>query len=257
MLWLAGKYSSVEIISQGFLPCLALAGVSMALLRRRLEDAAPVAVEEEVISLSRGERAVIILSLASFALPLIMNLVGLQPYLGLLLGLGIVWLFIEFAKVRSTRASHLEADIARLLQRVDLASLQFFIGILLAVAALQTLGVLESISTFLFGENQETLRIILGSILLGPLSAIVDNVPLTALAIEMIETPQVELWVLLAITVGTGGSMLIIGSVAGVIAMGMVKELSFGRYLRVATLPAVAGYIAAVAVWFVQRWLTM
>jgi len=104
----------------------------------------------------------------------------------------------------------------------------------------------------LFGENPADSRLILGSILLGVFSAILDNIPLTAAAIDILQTTDFRIWVLLAICVGTGGSMLVIGSAAGVVAMGMVKELSFMKFLRIATIPAAIGYVAGIGVWYIQ-----
>ncbi len=87
------------------------------------------------------------------------------------------------------------------------------------------------------------------------LSAFVDNIPLTAAAIDILVTDDPQLWVLLSLTVGTGGSMLVIGLAAGVIAMGSVKELTFLNYMRIATVPAATGYIIAIAVWSAQYML--
>lgn len=252
MIWLAQKFSSVDIITQGFLPSFSLAIVSGALLLREIKKEKREAVQEEKITLSKSEKVVVSLSLVSFSFPIIMNAIGLQPYMGLLLGLGLVWLFIEFAKVRSKRSTHLDASIENLLQKTDIASLKFFIGILLSVSALNALGVLEKISVFILGEHQEFSRVIIGNVVLGLLSSIVDNVPLTALAIDIIKVSDPHLWVLLALTVGTGGSFLIIGSVAGVVAMGIIKELTFEKYMRIASIPALLGYITAVGVWLLQ-----
>jgi len=257
MLWLAQKFDAFQIITEGFLPALAIGLVSAGLLVRQIKDQAVEKDDEnENIEFSFGSKLIIGTTIATFSLPLIMNLLGLQPYIGLLLGLGVVWTLIEFAKVRSKRQTHLTASIELFLQKVDISSLKFFIGILLSVSALHTLGALELMSDVIFGQNPEFARIATGNILLGGLSAIVDNVPLTALAIDIIDTTDQSLWVLLALAAGTGGSFLVIGSVAGVIAMGMVKELTFGKYLKIATLPAILGYMVGIGVWFLQRSVT-
>jgi Na+/H+ antiporter NhaD/arsenite permease-like protein len=129
----------------------------------------------------------------------------------------------------------------------------FFVGILLAVAALDALGVLTIISNLLLGSNPGSARIIIGNSALGFLSAIVDNVPLTALAIDLIPVADPSLWTLLAYCVGTGGSLLVIGSAAGVIAMGMIRELTSTAYVRIATMAVGLAYIAGIAVWGLQR----
>jgi Na+/H+ antiporter NhaD/arsenite permease-like protein len=200
-----------------------------------------------------GEFIVIALVLASFGLPLLMSQLGLQPYMGLLAGLAVVWIVTGVLARVSNRETHLTADIERLLRNVDIPSLKFFIGILLAVAALDALGVLALISNLLLGSNPGSERIIIGNSLLGILSAIVDNVPLTALAIDLIPGTNARLWALLAYCVGTGGSLLVIGSAAGVIAMGMIRELTSTAYMRIAAMAVILAYIAGIAVWGVQR----
>lgn len=249
MLWLADKFTAVEIITHTFVPSAILGLISGWLLVRQMDDRNSDVTVDKNISLSRGEKTVISLTLLSFSFPVIMNLAGLPPYLGLLLGLGMVWGLIEFAKYRSKTPTHLNANIDGLLQKVDVSSLQFFIGILLAVSALNAFGILEKVSTFIFGAEQQALQVAIGSVAIGLLSAIVDNVPLTALSIDLIKIADPYMWTFLALTVGTGGSALVIGSVAGVVAMGMVKELTFGRYLKIATIPALVGYFAAVIVY--------
>lgn len=252
MIWLAGKYSAGEIIIQTFIPSALLGIVSAGLLMKKMSSNTIDHAKDIPVKLDFGAKLVIVTSLSSFILPILMNVIGLPPYIGLLLGLGVVWLMIEFLKIKSKQTTHLEANIDNLLQKTDISSIKFFIGILLSASALNTIGILEKISIVAFGQNQDITRVIAGNILLGPLSSIVDNVPLTALAIDIIKVSEPAVWTLLALTVGTGGSFLVIGSVAGVIAMGMIKELTFGRYLRIATIPAVAGFIVGVSFWLLE-----
>lgn len=252
MLWLAGKFDAISIIMQGILPSATLAIIALTLLTKQIKNNIFEIKEELQMKFSKGEKAVISLILASFSLPLFMNFLHLPPYMGLLLGLGMVWILIEFAKTRSHTQTHLVANIDGLLQKTDISSLKFFIGILLSVSALHAMGILETVSHLVLGENPSFERLVSGNVTMGLLSAIVDNVPLTAIAIDTIKTTDPSMWVLTAITVGTGGSALIIGSVAGVVAMGMVKQLTFDKYLKIATFPAISGYFAAVVVWILQ-----
>jgi Na+/H+ antiporter NhaD/arsenite permease-like protein len=252
MIWLAGKFSASEIISQGVLPSMALATVSTYLLRRKMDDDTTDTIEEKRIELTRGEKLIMATTLVSFTLPVIMHSFGLRPYMGLLLGLGLVWAEIEFIKTRSAKETHLEANIEQLLQKADISSLKFFIGILLSVSALKAIGLLNFFSHLVFGAHQEFARVAIANVFIGLMSAIVDNVPLTALSIDVISIQDPHIWVLLALAVGTGGSFLVIGSVAGIIAMGMVKGLTFDKYLKIASIPALVGYIAAMSVWFLQ-----
>jgi Na+/H+ antiporter NhaD/arsenite permease-like protein len=141
------------------------------------------------------------------------------------------------------------------IKTIDLATITFFIGILLAVNALGFSGVLGEIAKLLFGQHpgENETALIVGNSVIGVISSVFDNVPLTAAVIDMLPptvTPQY--WILLAITAGTGGSMLVIGSAAGVAAMGQVPELTVKEYLKDGTLPAFLGYTGAILVWYVQ-----
>jgi len=255
MLWLAHKFTAGELILWGFLPSLSILFVSTYLLSRQMTgDTKDEALDDpESIALSKSEKIVIASTFSSFAFPLIAHLVHLPPFMGLLFGLGMVGLIIcFFTHIRPRRESHLSLEIEKLLAKVDITSLLFFIGILFAVGALAHLGILASISASLFGEEPTVWRLVSGSVLLGVFSAIVDNIPLTAAAINILQTTDFKLWVLLALCVGTGGSMLVIGSAAGVVAMGMVKDLNFKQYVHIVALPAAAGYITSIVVWCLQ-----
>lgn len=252
MLWLAGKFSAENILAWGFLPSFAILLVSVAFLSRRIVRDTIDSEEsgQESFRLTRSERIIVSLALLSFSLPLVSHFFGLPPYMGLLLGLGTTGIAIAFfARIARHPKTHLAADIERLLKSVDYASILFFVGILLAVGALRHLGVLADMSAAIFGPNPETWRLIAGNTSLGILSAVVDNIPLTAAAIDIVASHHPAIWALLALTAGTGGSLLIIGSAAGVVAMGMIKDLSFRNYFDKAFVPALFGYIAGIAVW--------
>lgn len=250
MLWLADKFTATQIITQAFLPSIAIYLVAVALMFPKINDSRFDQKDELILKLSRSEWMVVGMTLLSFAFPLLMSLLGLPPYLGLLVGLGLVWLTIDGLKRFRPKPTHLEAEIEEFVKKTDIPAIKFFIGILLAVSALHSLGVLDSISHFLYGTDPSITRIALGNVGLGFVSAILDNVPLTAIAIQILQTNITPLWALLALSVGTGGSLLIIGSAAGVVAMGMVKELTFAKYLKIAFVPALVSFLAGVAVWY-------
>jgi Na+/H+ antiporter NhaD/arsenite permease-like protein len=252
MLWLAGKFTASQIIFRAFLPSLAMFAVSTAMIYPKIKNGDKDTTKENVNRLSRSEILVVFLCFISFGFPLVMSYLSLPPYIGLLLGLGLVWMATDLFKQISTRTTHLEISLDKLIQKTDIASIKFFVGILLAAAALGELGILEQFAMFIFGESPTFTRIAIGNSFLGLFSAIVGNVPLTALAIEMLETSISSLWVLLAIAVGTGSSLLVIGSAAGVMAMGLVKELNFTKYLKIAFVPVILGYIAAIVTWVIQ-----
>ncbi len=253
MLWLAGKFGSMEIILKAFLPSISLACVALFFLYPKIKNSSYDTKNEIITKLSRSEKLVVGLIFISFILPLAMNFIKLPPYMGLLIGLGGVWAVVCFLRrIRPHHHTHLNASIEKFIKRSDIPSLQFFVGILLAVSALNSLHILEFVSFNLFGHDPSIFRIAVGNVVLGFLSAIVDNVPLTAITIEILGTHISDLWILLALSVGTGGSLLVIGSAAGVVAMGMVPELTFQKYFKIAFVPALAGYITAVAIWSVH-----
>jgi Na+/H+ antiporter NhaD/arsenite permease-like protein len=146
-------------------------------------------------------------------------------------------------------------QIVNLIKTIDMSTIIFFIGILLAVHALAFGGVLDEMAKMIFGKNPGSngYAIIMGHSILGIISSIFDNVPLTAAVLEMLpEGLHFKYWVLLAITAGTGGSILIIGSAAGVAAMGQVPDLTIKEYITKGSFPAFLGYIAAILVWILQ-----
>jgi len=253
MLWIAGKFSSAEILIQGFLPALVIGIISTLMLSRKIvieETIRPQVVPEE--HLTRGETVIVISAMLSFLLPVVAKMLNLPPVIGILFGVGFTWAVVDIVKGVSRCRTHLTASIENLVQKTDIASIKFFVGILLAVSALSTLGVLEYISQFIYGSSQTTVSIISGNILIGVISALLDNIPLTAIAIDILHTSNTSLWVLLSIAVGTGGSLLPIGSAAGVVAMGMIKELTFKQYVRIGFVPAMLSFLAGVGVWGLQ-----
>lgn len=251
MLWLAGKFSAQAVFLQALLPSLTVFIVSALLIGRTIKKSSPDLIEH-IGDLGRTEWLVISICLLSFLFPLFMTLVHLPPYLGLLLGLGVVWLIVDIGRIRSSQNARLSVTIEKFFQKTDIASLYFFIGILLAISALSHLGILAEISNRVFTNNPSDSRIIAGNIAIGGLSAVFDNIPLTAAAIEIIKTTDTSLWVLLALTVGVGGSLLLIGSAPGIIAMAIVEDLTFKSYFKIASFPALIAFIMGILVWLFQ-----
>lgn len=257
MLWLAKKFGTLEIISQGILPALTLVTVASWLLLRHLKNQPLLPIDERhgAPHPSRSDRAIIAATLGSFALPLLASAVGLPPYLGLIAGLGGVWILIDIAKVARPQETHLKAKIRHFFKQVDMESIQFFLGLLLAVAALGALGLLKTVTSILLGASPSVGYLVAAFSGLGLISAVVDNVALTAGAINSFEGITSSLWVLFALVVATGGSIFIIGSAAGVVTTGMMPRLTFFKYVRIASLPALLSLLAAVGVWTVQHFL--
>ena len=254
MLWLANKFNAVQILSIGILPAITAWIIPQYLMGRKITKHEEVEKANPDFDLVNEKKvqpywSIIFIGLFSFLLPVVFNLIGLPPFLGLLLGVGILWIFIDI-KARNGNTDHTAGKIVNMIQKTDITTLKFFIGILLAVGALSHIGLLKELNNFIFGPEINIARLVIGNTILGFTSSILDNVPLVAAAIKMFAAGIApSIWVLLAITAGTGGSMLVIGSAAGVAAMGQVKELNFMYYLKKATVPALLGYIGAVTMW--------
>lgn len=250
MLWLAGKFTAWQVLFYGFVPSVLAWVVPQAMLTFKIRNENRKSREsKEILPL---QWSIIFIGLFTFGFAVIVNILHLPPFIGILLGLGAAAIVIDYRLKRGTlkkKAGH----IVNIIKTIDMATLTFFIGILLAVGALNYQGVLGDVALLIFGDNPAAnpVNIIVGHTSLGLLSALVDNVPLTAAVIKMLpEGISFTYWVLLAITAGTGGSILVIGSAAGVAAMGQVKELTLARYVRSGTLPALMGYAAAVVSWY-------
>ena len=185
--------------------------------------------------------------------PVFKSITHLPPFTGMMLSLGVLWTVTEIMHSKKKKEARRGLSVISVLQKVDTASVLFFLGILMAVAALQEVGHLNTVATFLDDKLAGNMYTI--NISIGLLSAIVDNVPLVAAAQGMYPVGDGnfavngEFWQFLAYCAGTGGSALIIGSAAGVAVMGLEK-ISFGWYIKKISLYAIVGYFAGAAVYF-------
>lgn len=251
MLWLAEKFTAWQVVLYALLPSITAWVVPQALLTKSIEKEERHGREHQyVMPLQWG---IIFLGFTTFGLAVMVNILHLPPFLGILFGLGIVAIVIDY-KLYKGKLKKKAGHIVNIIKSIDMATLNFFVGILLAVNALQFQGVLTQIAHFIFGQNPEANpgALIMGHTSLGLLSSVLDNVPLTAAVIKMLpEGVHYMYWVLLSITAGTGGSILVIGSAAGVAAMGQVPELTFKDYLKKGSIPALLGYAGAVGVWYI------
>jgi Na+/H+ antiporter NhaD/arsenite permease-like protein len=252
------KYTAFQIIGMGLIPSLLTTYVAGLLLFRKIPKTTCADLEcaNGTFKPSHSDTAIIITALVAFLLPLGASVINIPAYMGLLLGLGLVWVMIDFAKRARPQTTHLQANIQKFMQQTDIESIQFFIGILLSVGALNALGVLQTLTHTILGAAPTTWRIAEAFVGIGFASAIVDNIPLTAAAINSLPAIPANLWVLLALCVTSGGSLLIIGSASGVVATGMIKELSFGKYFKVGFVPALLGFSAGIITWVVEQYAT-
>jgi Na+/H+ antiporter NhaD/arsenite permease-like protein len=186
-------------------------------------------------------------------IPIFKTITHLPPFMGMLLGLGILWILIELLHRKKNFEEKHKFSVIRALERMDVPSVLFFLGILLAVGALQNAGLLTQIAAGLssFFSNDKAI-----AATIGIFSAIVDNVPIVGATIAMypidIYPPDHSFWHLLAFCAGAGGSLLIIGSAAGIAAMGL-ENISFGWYLKKISWLAALGYLAGIGVFILQE----
>lgn len=260
MLWIKGMISTGGVISQLLLPSLVSAFVSMLCVSLYLKGELEMPKHDEAPGAANNPDRLLILCVGVGGLifvPIFRMLTGLAPFMGILLALGVLWLVSEYRCNRNAlfcESSHLK--VTTLLSRIDMATILFFLGILLAVATLQETGVLTSFGAWLNEASDGNHYLVTG--IIGVVSSIVDNVPLVAGCMEMYPiAPSGDFgvdglfWQLLAYCAGVGGSMLIIGSAAGVVVMGLEK-ISFGWYLRRFTWIAVVGYVAGIATYALE-----
>ncbi|CAN5218059.1 sodium:proton antiporter NhaD [soil metagenome] len=281
MLWMGGQITTGNIMQTLILPSIACLLVPLAAISfqmkgevMRAEYNVNAALEVEKV---KGSRRMFTLGLGALLfVPVFKTLTHLPPYMGMLLGLGVVWVASELIHIDKTEEEKKPYSAIHALQRIDVPSILFFLGILVAISSLESMGVLEGLAIWLT-KSVGNLDVITG--LIGAFSAVVDNVPLVAASMGMyplatatvnpeaynfaMANPDLiseghflfgntmyflgdaKMWEFMAYAAGTGGSMLIIGSAAGVAAMGM-ENINFIWYLKKISLYAALGYVAGI-----------
>ncbi|TVU10737.1 hypothetical protein EJB05_44283 [Eragrostis curvula] len=239
MLWIHGQITTLKIIQGLFIPSVVSLAVPLALLSFTSEVNGSTQKPSSLVSAEQmAPRGRLVLAVGVGALvfvPIFKSLTGLPPFMGMLLGLGILWILTDAIHYGDSERQTLKVPQA--LSRIDTQGVLFFLGILLSVGSLESAGILRQLATFL-DANIPNADLIASAI--GVASAVVDNVPLVAATMGMYDLnayPQdSDFWQLIAYCAGTGGSMLIIGSAAGVAFMGMEKVTGY----------AFAGYAAGI-----------
>jgi Na+/H+ antiporter NhaD/arsenite permease-like protein len=260
MLWIGGQVTTVPIITRLIVPSLVNMVVPLAMVAWSLRGKPIVAPEaasnpgEAPSDTTPFERNLMFALglVALLSVPVFKAVTHLPPFLGILFGLGILWAIGDLVHRDKDHSQRERVTIAHALRRIDMSAIVFFIGILLAVATLEHAGVLAGLARWLDAEIGRLDLIVLA---FGLLSAIVDNVPMVAAAMGMYDLgtypPDSFLWEFMAYCAGTGGSILIIGSAAGVAAMG-AEKIDFVWYLRRFALLALIGYLAGAAVYMLE-----
>ncbi|MCU0432587.1 MAG: sodium:proton antiporter NhaD [Bacteroidia bacterium] len=255
MLWVGGQITSANIILKLIIPSLVCLLVPMLIMLLKVKGkverpqlapdtvkCAPSSHTERMIVFATGIGVLLFV-------PVFKSFTHLPPFMGILLGVGVLWVVTEITHKRKNDEEKASLSVARALQRVDTPSVLFFLGILLAIGALQSAGLLtllaQAMDNAIGNINVITMAI-------GVTSAVVDNVPLVAAAQGMYSLNSFPtdhyFWEFLAYCAGTGGSILIIGSAAGVAVMGL-ERIDFFWYVRRISFPALAGYFAGALVY--------
>ena len=276
MLWTRGNVTTANLILYLFLPCAVSLLVPTLFLSCRfgrhamLESSATPATAKFPRGVGRHFSLwVLAIGVAGLLfVPVFKALTGLPPYVGIMISLGVLWVVTElFYDHKHAIPENYKNRVSKLLRRIDMPTILFFLGILMAVAGLQSAGILEKASYLLDTHIHEVFAI---STIVGIFSSIIDNVPLVAACIGMYPVADIAsvaasvdpvyaqafvqdgiFWLLLTYCAGVGGSMLIIGSAAGVVAMGLEK-IDFTWYLRHITPIMFAGYLSGILVIFIE-----
>lgn len=259
MLWIGGQITALSIIKQLLLPSLMACIVPALLVAYRYRGKKITAIPQSIVTdKEKKEGKIILFAGIGFLIfvPLFKTFTHLPPFMGMLLALGLMWVITTIIHKRKSDEIAEKYTVARALQKIDTPSILFFLGILLAVAALQSAGILQQLAAILSTTLKNDYLI---GAALGLLSALVDNVPLVAASQGMFDLttypPDHPFWEFLALTTGTGGSIIIIGSAAGVAAMG-IERINFMWYLKNIGWLAFIGFIAGISMFLLQRQIT-
>jgi len=262
MLWIADKVTPVSLFMYLFIPSLVCMVVPFLIASRLKIFKGEMEIPKEVIDMEENKygNKMLFIGLGSILfVPIFKTVTGLPPYVGMMLSLAFVATLAEIFSNKKFNLSKVDEDhdeesdhspVHASLTKIELPSILFFLGILMAVGALESLGILYNFADMI-NETISNQDVVI--VLLGHLSAVIDNVPLVAASIGMF--PNVindPLWHGIAYSAGTGGSMLIIGSAAGVVAMGMEK-MDFFWYIKKITIFAMIGFWAGYGTFILMR----
>jgi Na+/H+ antiporter NhaD/arsenite permease-like protein len=262
MLWIGGQITALNIMKTLILPSIVCLVVPLIILSFIMKGnvTRPEVIKEtdKTKTISEKEKLIVFIAgvLGLIFVPIFKTITHLPPFMGMLLSLGVLWILTELMHLNKTQEMREKLSVTGAIKKVDIASVLFFLGILVAIGALQSTGVLNSLAEFM-DKSIPNQNVVVMTI--GLLSSIVDNVPLVAAGMGMYPMPPLnpadiiegvkyypqddQFWEFLAYCAGTGGSALVIGSAAGVAVMGMEK-MDFFWYLKKMSLLALIGYIS-------------
>ena len=262
MLWIKGVITTQGVLTEIFIPSLVSMIIPAAIisvsLKGRFEKEQNLP-KSEVSQFTKTQRNIIFwLGVGGLCfVPVFKTITHLPPFMGILLVLGVLWVVTEVFHYNTSEDDTMAKRVSDIMTKIDLSTIMFFLGILMAVAVLQEIGVLTMLGEGLNETFSGNYYLVTG--IIGVLSSIVDNVPLVAgcmgmypVAAEGAMAVDGIFWQLLAYCAGVGGSMLIIGSAAGVVVMGLEK-ITFGWYMKKITWIAFTGYLAGILCYWVEK----
>ena len=262
MLWIKGVITTQGVLTEIFIPSLVSMVIPAFILQYSLSgkfDKSQNLPAADVSQFTKRQRDIIFwLGVGGLVfVPIFKTITHLPPFMGILLVLGVLWTVTEIFHHNTSEDDTMAKRVSDLLSRIDLSTIMFFLGILMAVAVLQEIGVLTRLGEDLNETFHGNHYLVTG--IIGVLSSIVDNVPLVAGCMGMYPVQPVGdmavdgiFWQLLAYCAGVGGSMLIIGSAAGVVVMGLEK-ITFGWYMKKITWIAFVGYLAGILCYWLEK----
>jgi Na+/H+ antiporter NhaD/arsenite permease-like protein len=257
MLWIGGQISAFTTIKEVFVPSLISVVIPLIALGYGMKgELSNMSDKSANTDSSKKEKNLVFFvgMISLLFVPVFKTLTGLPPFMGMLFSLGIMWVITEMIHSGKDTADKDSLSVNYAIRKIDTPSILFFLGILLSVAALQSAGNLQEVAQYLSNHLGNQKLIVVS---LGILSAIVDNVPLVAATQGMYSLTDIPMdhpfWQFIGYCTGTGGSILIIGSAAGVAAMGLTK-IEFFWYLRKISLWTLLGYLSGALVYIAMNW---
>jgi Na+/H+ antiporter NhaD/arsenite permease-like protein len=256
MLWIGGQITALNIIAKTLLPSIVVVLVPLVILMLKFRGQKVEGPGENKTIHTKESNIILFTGIGLLIfVPIFKTVTHMPPFMGMLLALGIIWFVGSYIHLSKHPEERYNYSVTHALRRIDTSSILFFLGILLAVSALQSFGILTQWATFTISHIQN--YYVTGAIL-GIFSAIIDNVPLVAAAqgmfsLEVFPTDHV-FWEFLALSAGTGGSAIIIGSAAGVAVMG-IEKINFFWYMKNISWLALIGFFSGLTAYIIQQWV--
>jgi Na+/H+ antiporter NhaD/arsenite permease-like protein len=250
MLWIGGQISVVPTALKLFMPCLLSIVITLLIFQFKFKKTGDKESAIDTSPVNKSEKLMFYIGVLSLLfVPVFKTITHLPPYMGMLLSLGFVWISSEMIHSNKDEEDKKPYSVGYALSKIDIPSTLFFLGILLAIGCLDKAHILKSLADNL--DSVIPYKIITATII-GLSSAIVDNIPLLAATMGMYDLatykPDSNLWQFLAYCVGTGGSILVIGSAAGVAAMSLQKQMTFFWYVKNISLWALIAYVIGICI---------